>query len=155
MNTITVTLGCWGIRTGRGEQYYISCFWLMMRSLISAMKGEKVKFIVTPKEKQGGNNMQHIWPHLTIIILTVTGIIYNLILIGMGVNPSTSGFVSNAFWGLFNVMNLMVILRAAYWQDWTENMETLPDAEESSAKKIFDEEKILAPTYSLASNSLK
>lgn len=118
MNAIAVTIGCWGIETKRGEQYYIASFWLMLRSLISAIKGEKVKFIVTPKEKQGGNNnMQHIWPHLLIISLTLTGIIYNIILIILDLQPSASGFVSNLLWSLFNIYNLSVIVRAAYWTE--------------------------------------
>ncbi|MCE3260107.1 MAG: Cellulose synthase, partial [Bacteroidetes bacterium] len=27
LNTLTITLGCWGINTKRGDQYYISSFW--------------------------------------------------------------------------------------------------------------------------------
>jgi cellulose synthase (UDP-forming) len=123
-NTITMTVGCWGIKTNRGDQYYISCFWMMLLSLISAVIGKEVKFNVTPKEKQGGNEMQHILPHLVIIGLTVTGILYNIVLILLDMHPSVSGFISNTFWSLFNIFNLSIMIRAAYWKDQPESEET-------------------------------
>ena len=116
MNTITITIGCWGISTKRGDQYYISSFWLMLRSLYSALKREKVKFNVTPKDRQLGNYMQHILPHAIIIGLTVSGILYNIILIINDTHPSWSGFASNTLWGIFNIYNLSIMLRAASWK---------------------------------------
>jgi cellulose synthase (UDP-forming) len=134
MNTITSTIGAWGISTKRGEQYYISCFWLMLRSLISAIKGEKVEFKVTPKEKQGGANyMQHIWPHLLIIGLTLLGFLYNVVLVLFDAHPSLSGFISNTMWSAFNVYNLSVMVRAAYWE------------EEEAEATVEEEVKVTAP----------
>ena len=124
MNTVTMSIACWGINTSRGDQYYISCFWLMLLSLYSAIRGEKVKFNVTPKTRQGaGQYMQHIWPHITIIALTVAGILYNAILVITYKHPTVSGFVSNTFWGMFNIYNLSIMLRAAYWTDSEMNVE--------------------------------
>lgn len=149
MNTITVTIGSWGISTKRGEQYYISCFYLMLRSLISAIKGEKVEFKVTPKEKQGGANyMQHIWPHVAIIALTLLGIVYNIVLAVLGMHPTLSGFVSNTLWSLFNVYNLAVIVRAAYWEE--EEVE-VPATEQVNVTAV--QEVDLAGDIALASNT--
>jgi cellulose synthase (UDP-forming) len=121
LNAATMAFGTWGINTNRGDQYYISCFWLMLISLWSAVKGEKVKFIVTPKTKSGGGKyFMHIWPHLTIMVLTIGGILYNIILIYFNEHPSTSGFISNTFWGCFNIYNLSIMVRAAYWQEEEE-----------------------------------
>lgn len=120
MNTITMAVGCWGISTKRGEQYYIACFWLMLRAIYSTCRGEKVKFNVTPKHKYLGNNMQHVWPHIIIIGLTALGIFYNLILILLNIHPTWSGFVSNTLWSFFNIYNLNVMVRAAYWSDESE-----------------------------------
>lgn len=126
-NTVTITLGSWGIFTGRGEQYYIASFWLMVISLNSAFRGKKVKFNVTPKDKQfNTENIQHIYPHIIIIGLTILGIFYNIILILMHQHPSLSGFVSNTFWSLFNIYNLSIIIRAAFWKEEEQkNDETL------------------------------
>lgn len=148
MNTITVTLGTWGISTKRGEQYYIASFWLMLRSLISAIKGEKVEFKVTPKEKQGGGNyLPYIWPHLVIIGLTIIGMLYNLALAVLDMHPTLSGFISNTVWSLMNIYNLSVIVRAAYWEE---------DAEATVAEEVKEparQEVDIAGDIALASNT--
>ena len=116
MNTIAITIGCWGINTKRGDQYYISSFWFMIMSLMSVIAGKKVKFNVTPKGKHDAKNLQHILPHIIIILLTLSGIIYNTILLILGQHPTPSGFAANAFWCLFNIISLSVMIRAAYWK---------------------------------------
>jgi cellulose synthase (UDP-forming) len=127
MNTVMITLGCWGISTKRGDQYYISSFWFMFKALIRALKGKKVKFNVTPKVKQSNSSLKHILPHLIIIGLTITGIIYNSILLAYDMHPSPSGFAANTFWCIFNIVALSIMVRAAYWRP-AANPET-PNAE--------------------------
>ena len=116
MNTITITLGSWGISTKRGDQYYISSFWFMLMALFSVIKGKEVKFNVTPKGKHFANNTQHILPHIVIISLTLLGVVYNSILLLMGYHPSASGFFANSFWCIFNVFALSIMIRAALWK---------------------------------------
>lgn len=116
MNTITMTIGSWGISTKRGDQYYISGFWYMLMALISVIRGQKVKFNVTPKEKFISKNTKHILPHLIIITLGLLGIIYNLVLLKLGYHPAISGFAANTFWCLFNITALGIMIRAAYWE---------------------------------------
>ncbi len=116
MNTVTIMLGCWGISTKRGDQYYISSFWFMLMALLSVLRGKEVKFNVTPKGKRFTKNIQHILPHLIIIGATLTGITYNAILLAMGHHPTASGFAANAFWCIFNIISLSIMVRAAYWK---------------------------------------
>lgn len=116
MNTVTITLGCWGISTKRGDQYYISSFWFMLMALYSVVRGKKVKFNVTPKDRRFSKSTQHILPHVILIALTLLGVAYNIILIMMDRHPTTSGFAANAFWSIFNIIALSVIIRAAYWK---------------------------------------
>lgn len=116
LNTITITLGVWGINTKRGDQYYISGFWYMLMSLISVIMGKKVKFNVTPKGISASKNMRHIIPHIIIIGLSIVGIGYNIVLLLLGYHPAPSGFAANAFWTVFNIINLSVMIRAARWK---------------------------------------
>lgn len=116
MNTITIMLGCWGISTKRGDQYYISSFWFMLMALFSVIRGKEVKFNVTPKGKAFGKNLQHILPHLIIIGITLIGITYNAVLVIMDRHPTASGFAANAFWCIFNIISLSIMVRAAYWK---------------------------------------
>lgn len=116
LNTITITLGCWGISTKRGDQYYISSFWFMLMSLLSAVRGKKVKFNVTPKDKNNEINTQHFFPHAVIIGLTLLGAAYNIVLLATDHHPRPSGFAANAFWCIFNIIALSIMIRAAYWK---------------------------------------
>lgn len=115
LNIITMTLGCWGISTKRGDQYYISSFWFMLMSLVSVVRGKKVKFNVTPKDKNNAINTQHFFPHAIIIALTLLGIAYNVVLLATDHHPRPSGFTANAFWCIFNIIALSIMIRAAYW----------------------------------------
>jgi cellulose synthase (UDP-forming) len=119
-NTISMTLGCWGISTKRGDQYYISGFWYMLMSLFTVVSGKKVKFNVTSKDINVTRSTPHIIPHLVLIGLTVIGIVYNSVLIYMGVHPTPSGFAANAFWCIFNILSLSIMVRAAYWKPLPE-----------------------------------
>lgn len=121
-NTIAMMLGCWGISTKRGDQYYISGFWYMLMSLFTVVSGKKVKFNVTSKDINVTRSTPHIIPHLVLIGLTLTGIAYNIVLLNMGVHPTPSGFAANAFWCIFNIISLSIMVRAAYWKP-------LPDRE--------------------------
>ncbi|OFY86199.1 MAG: hypothetical protein A3F72_07025 [Bacteroidetes bacterium RIFCSPLOWO2_12_FULL_35_15] len=116
MNTITITLGCWGIATKRGDQYYISSFWYMLMALLSVLSGKKVKFNVTQKDKNYSNSIRHVLPHMALIGLSLIGITYNTMLLISGHHPLASGFVANAFWTIFNITALSIMIRAAYWK---------------------------------------
>ena len=116
MNTLTMTLGCWGIATKRGDQYYISGFWYMLLALISVIRGQEVKFNVTPKGKSYSKNTQHILPHMIIIGLSFIGVLYNIVMLYLGYHPTASGFAANAFWCIFVVIDLSIMIRAAKWK---------------------------------------
>ena len=85
-------------------------------SLVSVVRGKKVKFNVTPKDKSFEKNTQHIFPHVTIIVLTLLGVAYNIILLATNHHPRPSGFAANAFWCIFNIIALSIMIRAAYWK---------------------------------------
>ncbi|MCW3076747.1 MAG: putative glycosyl transferase [Bacteroidetes bacterium] len=123
INTITMLLGCWGISTKRGDQYYISSFWFMILSLVSVIRGKKVVFNVTPKGKSFAKNTPHILPHIIIIALTVIGIAFNAVLVAIHKHPTPSGFAANSFWCIFNIISLSIMIRAAYWKPAEEEVE--------------------------------
>ncbi len=116
-HTLTITLGCWGINTRRGEQYYIAGFWYMLESLFTVICRKKVMFNVTSKSIRFTQNTRHILPHAIIIVLGITGILFNIALILGGKHTNLPGFAANAFWCLFNLVNLSIIVRAAYWKN--------------------------------------
>ena len=88
----------------------------MLMSLVSAVRGKKVKFNVTPKDKNNEINTQHFFPHAIIIGLTLLGVAYNIVLLATDHHPRPSGFAANAFWCIFNIIALSIMMRAAYWK---------------------------------------
>jgi cellulose synthase (UDP-forming) len=120
LNVVTMTLGTWGIPTNRADQYYVSSFWLMLKSFIAILKGEKVQFHVTRKTGRVAKSLQYVIPHLMIIAITLAGMAYNGWLIWKGTHPSYSGFAANALWALFNFYNMGIIVVAAFWKGGDE-----------------------------------
>jgi cellulose synthase (UDP-forming) len=141
MNTITIAIGCWGIDTKRGDQYYISSFWFMILSLVSVIRGKKVKFNVTPKDKSSNAmNTQHIIPHIVIIALTLVGIAFNAVIFLLDRHPTPSGFAANTFWCIFNIISLSIMIRAARYK----SIEPVDDA---PAMVDTELNPITAPSY--------
>jgi cellulose synthase (UDP-forming) len=116
LNVTVFTIGTWGIDTTRSEQYYLSSFWMNIKSFFHVIGKHAMQFSVTEKNRHITKNMMHIVPHLIIMSLTFCGILYNLILIIKGVHPSYSAFTANAIWGTYNIYQLSAFVRAAFWK---------------------------------------
>jgi len=118
LNVIVTTLGNWGKATRRPEQFYQAGFWYKLQAMYKVLIKGNVKFNVTNKNiKYGQSNLKHIWPHLSIFMLTYAGILYNLYLMYKGSHPSYSAFFANVFWSVFTFFLLSPYIRAAYWNE--------------------------------------
>ncbi len=116
LNVLTMMLGTWGIPTNRADQYYVSSFWLMLKSMMAVARGEKVKFHVTRKTGKVAQSLPYVIPHIGIIVITLIGMGYNIWLMWNGTHPSYSGFAANALWSVYNFYNLSIIIIAAFWK---------------------------------------
>jgi cellulose synthase (UDP-forming) len=88
------------------------------------LKGEKIKFPVTPKDRQEGNFLHLVTPQLTVVALTLLGIVYSAYRVfGAGRLDETPSFIVNTFWGLNNVMCMLPMVRAALWKPEDEPQE--------------------------------
>ncbi len=107
-------LGTWGVPSYQSRSSYLSFFYVNLQALFSVLKGEQVKFHVTPKDRQAGRHFRLVWPHLIIVLLTLGGIAYSVFAYQHAIGGYTLlGIVCNTFWGLSNVMALFPILRTA------------------------------------------
>lgn len=105
-----------GIPTWRGEQYNMALFPLWIKAVISVYTNRKITFRVTPKERQSGNYVLLVWPQLLIIVLTASGIIFQAWHFMYGNQFSIQGFIINSFWGIYNIVVLSVIIKAAFYK---------------------------------------
>ena len=81
------------------------------------MKGEKISFPVTPKDRQEGTFLHLIIPQLSIMVLTLLGIAFawwSYLYSNSG--HTLDGVLLNTFWGINNVLALSSIFFAAIWK---------------------------------------
>ncbi len=109
--------GTWGIRSWEGKSSYLSFFSINLRALWTVLRGQKIKFHVTPKERQEGNHLGLVLPQLGVIVLTVVGLLQAAwrVFVG-GAGHELPSLVLNTAWGLNNVLAMLPMVRAALWQ---------------------------------------
>ncbi|WYD79265.1 MAG: glycosyltransferase [Candidatus Electrothrix gigas] len=112
--------GTWGLNGFPGKASYLAFFSVNLRALLTVLKGKKIKFPVTPKERQEGNFFYLILPQFTISVLTLIGIVYAwAILLGGAKSHTFGGVIINTFWGTYNIIALSTLIRAAFWKPQT------------------------------------
>jgi cellulose synthase (UDP-forming) len=116
LNELAFMFGTWGMNAWDGKASYLSFFSINFRALWTVLKGEKVKFHVTPKERQEGNFLHLVIPQIAIVVLTLLGIAYSAYrTFVQGQIQDMPMFIVNVFWGMNNVMCMLPMIRAALW----------------------------------------
>jgi len=116
LNKLTFRYVAWGLSVWRGEQYSLALFPLWIQAVVSVLSGAKLGFVVTPKQRQSGNYLNLVWPQLLIIWLTVLAAVYGLFSLIVGWNLQVGGVLVNIFWGCYNIVMLLAIVRAAVYK---------------------------------------
>ena len=117
LTEIAFMIGGWGLAGYPSKASYLAFFPTNLRALWTVMKGEKISFPVTPKDRQEGNFLGLAIPQTVIIVLTIIGIIFAWSQYQME-HPSydINGVLLNTFWGLNNILALSGIIFAAMWK---------------------------------------
>ena len=117
MTELAFMVGGWGLAGYPSKASYLAFFPTNLRALWTVMKGEKISFPVTPKDRQEGSFLHLAIPQTVIIILTTIGIIFAWSQFQLE-NPSydINGVLLNTFWGLNNIIALSSIIVAALWK---------------------------------------
>lgn len=117
MTELAFMVGTWGVRSWDGKASYLSFFPVNLRALWTVIKGEKIKFHVTPKERQEGTFLHLVYPQLAVVVLTLAGLAYGAWRVfGQGHAGELSNLIVNAAWGLNNVFAMLPLIRAAMWK---------------------------------------
>lgn len=128
LTEIAFMFGGWGLAGYPSKASYLAFFPTNLRALWTVMKGEKISFPVTPKNRQEGTFLHLAVPQTVIILLTIIGIVYAWSQYQLE-HPSyeINGVLLNTFWGLNNIIALSSIIFAAIWK---------PDAEEIKEQEL-------------------
>lgn len=121
LNELAQLAGLWGANTMSGRRWYLAMFPLNLQALWAVVRGRKISFPVTPKQRSEGRFLSLVKWQLLMVGLTVAGLIWAWTLnVGGWQAYSIGGLVANTLWGMNNIASLMPIILAAVWR---------PDAE--------------------------
>ena len=82
VNELALIVGLWGIAPTTGRAMYLAFFPIAMRAFWIVLRGEKIKFPVTPKDRQDGRFLHLVRPQLALIVLSLLALAY-----GAGAHP--------------------------------------------------------------------
>ncbi|REL25336.1 glycosyltransferase [Thalassotalea euphylliae] len=119
MNELAFMVGTWGIPGYQAKASFISFFSVNLKAIFTVLKGEKIAFPTTPKERQEGNFAHLVWPQIGVVVLTVIGFIYCLVsylLFNNQLAYTLNAVLINSFWAANNVLAMMGMIRCAFWQ---------------------------------------
>ncbi|NER84783.1 MAG: hypothetical protein F6K42_35760 [Leptolyngbya sp. SIO1D8] len=119
LTLMAATLGIPMREIWRNEQYAISLFPLQVQAVWSVLTGKKIKFQVTPKQRQSGVYWRLIRMQLIFFALTIGGMVWGLMQLVLGHRSDLGTYAINVGWGFYHVAILWAIIRAAYWQPKT------------------------------------
>lgn len=106
----------WGLASYQAKANYLSFFTINMRAIWTVMRGQKIKFPITPKDRQEGNFFHIVIPQFTVIMLTIVGLIFAWVsFLFFHSHHNLDGLIVNTFWGLNNILALSGIVFAAFW----------------------------------------
>jgi cellulose synthase (UDP-forming) len=106
----------WGLASYQAKANYLSFFTINMRAIWTVMRGQKIKFPITPKDRQEGNFFHIVIPQFTVIMLTMVGLIFAWVsFLFFHSHHNLDGLIVNTFWGLNNIVALSGIVFAAFW----------------------------------------
>ena len=109
LNLYTLYPASGGSVTFHAISFSQSCWTLQLSALKAVLFKEKTTFSVTPKQKQQGNYLKLVYPHLFYIFLALTGTAVAITRYGL-----TPSVLTNVSWCVFNIILFLPFIRAAY-----------------------------------------
>ncbi|RED18032.1 glycosyltransferase family 2 protein [Pontivivens insulae] len=114
---LAMLVGTWGIAGYAAKASYLSFFPLGLSAIWTVLRGQKISFKVTPKDRQSGNFLRLVRPQLAVLVLTGLGVVWGFAALAIGGTAHTpTGVITNALWGLNNCIAMAGMIGAALWQ---------------------------------------
>jgi cellulose synthase (UDP-forming) len=114
---LAMMFGSWGISGWKSKVTFLASFPLSLQALWAVLRKQKIKFHVTPKDRQEGNFLHLVWPQVAIMALTVVALLWALASWALGRDNFTmEGIIANGAWALNNLLAMSIMVRAAFWK---------------------------------------
>ncbi|WP_117236361.1 glycosyltransferase [Vibrio maerlii] len=114
---LAMMVGTWGVAGYKGKTNFLSFFPINFRALWTVLRGKKISFPTTPKERQTGNFFKLVIPQTAVFLLSLFSMCFAWwgYLTGMWGNYSAGGLIFNSFWTLNNMMAMWGMIASAFW----------------------------------------
>ncbi|WP_413113481.1 glycosyltransferase [Thaumasiovibrio sp. DFM-14] len=114
---VAMMVGTWGVAGYKGKTNFLSFFPVNLRALWTVLRGRKISFPATPKERQDGSFGTLVIPQKIIFGLSLFSMLLAWFGFYTGVygDYSFGGLVLNSFWIINNMMAMWGMIAAAYW----------------------------------------
>lgn len=117
LNELAFMVGTWGLSGFKGKVSYLASFPISLMALWTVLRGKKISFPVTPKQRQAGNQFHLVWPQALMICTTLAGFGYATVMLATDQGSySVGGLIVNGLWGLNNILAMSIMVRAAFWK---------------------------------------
>lgn len=110
-------VGTWGSGGFASKASYMAFFPVGLRAIATVLRGRRITFTVTPKDRRRGRFLRLVWPQLAVILLTLAGALWASVMVWRGTGTqNAAGLATNLAWGFVNCLSMASIVRAALWQ---------------------------------------
>ncbi|ABV85626.1 glycosyltransferase [Shewanella pealeana] len=114
---LAMMVGTWGIAGYQGKTNFLSFFPVNLKALWTVLRGKKISFPTTPKNRQQGRFLHLVIPQMAVLALSLASMgfawyAYSTHAFG---NYSLGGLILNSFWAINNMMAMWGMIAAAYW----------------------------------------
>lgn len=124
---LAMMVGTWGISGYQGKSNFLSFFPVNMRALWTVLRGKKISFPTTPKDRQQGVFLHLVIPQLMVFILSFLSMVFAWYAYYSGAfgDYSLGGLIFNSFWTLNNMMAMWGMIASAFWSPSTDQEKEL------------------------------
>jgi len=119
LNELAFMIGTWGVPGYQAKASFISFFSVNIKAIFTVLKGKKISFPTTPKERQEGNFIHLVWPQIVVVVLTVSSLIFagiNYFFLGNQMSFTLNAILTNIFWATNNILAMLGMIQSAFWQ---------------------------------------
>lgn len=116
LNEMAQLVGLWGTSVMRGRRWYMAMFPLNLGALWAVLRGQRIAFPVTPKDRASGRFLRLVRWQIAFVIMIVASLAVGWISFLQG-EPgfSLGAIIANTLWSVNNLLSLLVVIRAALW----------------------------------------
>jgi cellulose synthase (UDP-forming) len=117
LNELSQLVALWGNSNAKGRAWYLAMFPLNLQALWAVVRGKKISFPVTPKDRQVGSYPRLVRWQIAVVVLTGAGLIWGWSAFAAGREGYSLGaMIANTVWGASNMLSMLPMIRAAFWQ---------------------------------------